>query len=150
MNNEQLKTEVEALINASQYEQATQLVAKELNIKLKVISSRWGKHFTDDTVSRYIFKLKLSKGRKSYTFNFGQSIAQGNTEPTMYDVLTCLQKYDVGSFEDFCSMFGYYQYQDGSKDYKQSKKTYNAVCKEYKAISRLFTDEELEILSKIN
>lgn len=64
--------------------------------------------------------------------------------PTLYDVLTCIQKYDVGSFEDFCSDFGY------EEDSRTAKKTYKAVVKEYDKICSLFNNEELEILQLIN
>jgi hypothetical protein len=63
--------------------------------------------------------------------------------PTLYDVLACLQKYDVGMFEDFCSEFGY------DIDSSRAKKTYIAVVKEYNKMCSLFTDEELELLSEI-
>lgn len=65
-------------------------------------------------------------------------------EPTMYDVLTCLQKYDVGSFEDFCSEFGY------DDDSRKAKKTYKAVVKEYDKVCSLFNEQELEVLCLIN
>lgn len=143
MNNYQLKTEIEALINEGYYQEAAQLAADKLNIKLKVLSNHWGKHFVEDKDYRCIFKLRLSRGRKSYTFDFGQSIAAGDTEPTMYDVLTCLQKYDVGTFENFCNMFGH------DEDSRQAEKIYNAVLKEFEAMERLFTNEELEILQNI-
>jgi hypothetical protein len=136
-----LKNQVAALIEGGKYEKAANLAAKKLGIKLDVLSVEYGKHFYNDTQKMYIFKLKLSKGGKKYTFNFGQSIAKGGEEPTLYDVLACLQKYDVGTFNDFCSMFGY----DGD-----SEKIYKAVVKEFEAMQRLFTDEELEILSEIN
>lgn len=65
-------------------------------------------------------------------------------KPTLYDVLSCLQKYDVGSFEDFCSEFGY------DEDSRSAEKIYKAVVKEFEAMERLFTNEELEILAEIN
>jgi hypothetical protein len=61
----------------------------------------------------------------------------------MYDVLACFQKYDVGSFEWFCANFGY------STDSITAHKTYKAVCKEYAAMQRLFTTDELEQLQEI-
>lgn len=73
-------------------------------------------------------KLKLVKGK----------------EPTLYDILTCLTKYDVGTFENFCSEFGY------DEDSRSAEKTYNAVVKEYESMCRLFSDEELEVLQLIN
>ena len=138
MNN--LKTEIEALIDASQYEQAAQLAADKLNITLKLEFLKNDKHFEDDKDFRDIYKCTLKRGNREYIFNFGQSIAAGDTEPNLYDVLTCLQKYDVGTFEDFCGEFGYN---------RASEKTYKAVLKEFKALERLFTNEELEILQNI-
>lgn len=73
-------------------------------------------------------KLKLVKGK----------------EPELYDILTCLTKYDVGTFENFCSEFGY------DEDSRSAEKTYNAVVKEYESMCRLFSDEELEVLQLIN
>ena len=64
--------------------------------------------------------------------------------PTLYDVLTCLQKYDVGTFEDFCSEFGY------DTDSRNAKKTYKAVVKEYDKMCSLFSNDELEVLTEIN
>ena len=72
-------------------------------------------------------KLKLVKGK----------------EPELYDILTCLTKYEVGRFEDFCSEFGY------DEDSRSAEKTYNAVVKEYESMCRLFSDEELEVLQLI-
>jgi hypothetical protein len=153
-----LKNQVAALIEGGKYEKASNLVANELGIKLDVISHEYGKHFYNDTQERYIFKLKLSKGGEKYTFNFGQSIAKGAEEPTLYDVLACLQKYDVGTVKCFAADYGYTDptYYKGlddkgiDKEIEKVVKVYKAVCREYAAMQRLFTDEELEILSEIN
>lgn len=64
-------------------------------------------------------------------------------QPTPYDVLACLQKYDVGSFEDFCNDFGY------DTDSRNAEKTYKAVCNEYKNLCRIFTDDEMVLMREI-
>ena len=64
--------------------------------------------------------------------------------PTLYDILSCLQKYEVGTFEDFCGDFGYDQ------DSRTALKTYKAVVKEYDKVCSLFSNEELEVLQMIN
>jgi hypothetical protein len=130
--------------NNMNYTQQAVELAKKMNLKLYVEGVNYGKHFPEDKQDRYIFTMKLQRGKKSYTFKYGQSIAAGGEEPTMYDVLACFQKYDVGSFEEFCSDFGY------STDSITAHKTYKAVCKEYAAIQRLFTVEELEQLQEIS
>jgi hypothetical protein len=138
-----LSTQIENLIDNSQYNKAVNILAEEFNIKLKIIDSTYKCMQWDKNQPRYVFKLQLLRGRKSYTFEFGQSIAEGSNEPTLHDVLTCLQKYDVGTFEDFCSMFGY-------TNEREHGKIYDAVCKEFKAMERLFNSEELEVLQLIN
>lgn len=63
--------------------------------------------------------------------------------PNAYDVLASLTKYDCGTFEDFCSEFGY------DTDSKSAEKTYNAVVKEYQMVCALWNDTEIEQLQEI-
>ena len=94
----------------------------------------------DPEIARYIrFKV-------SYHFmNNGKSdIIVRPKEPTPYDILACLTKYDPETFEDFCSEFGY------DTDSRSAKKTYKAVVKEWNGIVSLFDDNELELLREIN
>lgn len=116
------------------YEQQALDFAKKHKVNLKVIGvPEYRFYFPEDNESRWVFKLKLSRNRKAYTFTFGQSISCGQKEPTISDVLVCLTTYDVGSFAEFCSEFGY-------PPDDQAEKTYNTVCKEYEATKRLFGD----------
>lgn len=121
--------------------------AKKHNVKMTVKYKKYGKHFVDDKQERHIFRITLKRNGKSYSFDFGQSIAGGKKEPTLYDVLTCLTKYDVGSLGDFCSEFGYecFDIYTGKPD-KKIEKLYKAVCKEFENVDRLFGDiiEELQ------
>ena len=64
--------------------------------------------------------------------------------PSSYSVLACLTKYDCGTFEDFCSEFGY------DIDSRKAKKTYKAVCKEWKNVQSVWTDDEIEQLQEIS
>lgn len=76
--------------------------------------------------------------------NFGEGIEAGKVvEPTMYDILTCLTKYDPGSFEKFCDDFGY------NNDSRKAEKTYKEVVKEWEAMQRLFTPDILEAMQEI-
>ena len=113
---------------------------------IKINFSHNGKHFADDKQNRDIYKITISKGKRSFTFNFGQSIVKSGLklQPNNYDILSCLQKYDVGSFEDFCGEFGY------DIDSSQAGKTYKAVCKEYEKLCTIFSDEEMELMRDIN
>lgn len=70
--------------------------------------------------------------------------AKAEAIPNAYDVLACLTKYDPGTFEDFCSEFGY------NEDSITAVRAYIAVVKEYKQLERIFAAEELEALQEIN
>ena len=65
------------------------------------------------------------------------------SEPRAYDVLTCLTKYDPGSFADFCSEFGY------DEDSRTADRTYQAVCEEWKNVQTIWTDDEITELREI-
>lgn len=63
--------------------------------------------------------------------------------PSAYDVLACLQKYDVGTFKNFCDEFGY------NTDSIKAENTYKAVVNEYQSLCTLYSDAELEKLQEI-
>ena len=71
----------------------------------------------------------------------------GNIEPTEYDVIACLEKYDVGTIDDFVSEFGYEVHE--WSDVKRIQHIYNAVKREYKSICRCFTEEQIEAMQEI-
>lgn len=67
--------------------------------------------------------------------------------PTEYDILSCLQKYDVGDIEDFICEYGYEIKKRG--DLKRIMNIYDAVIKEYNNIRRCFTEEQIEAMQEI-
>lgn len=70
-------------------------------------------------------------------------VSQAIIPPTEYDILASVTKYDPGTFDDFCSDYGY------DTDSKKAEKTYFAVQKEWSNIIRLFSDcmDELQEIS---
>lgn len=82
------------------------------------------------------YKVIITRNGKRMTVNFTDSVynTENGEEPTEYDILACLEKYDVGSFEDFCLEFGY------DTDSRKAEKTYKAVVKEYNNVMRVFGD----------
>ena len=124
------------------YQQQANEFATATGTKLKINCSEYGKHFPEDKESRYIFNCTLTRKGKRYTFNFGQSIFAGSVEPTMYDILTCLTKYNPETFENFCGEYGY------NTDSIKALETYKAVKREFNGVNRLFSDV-LEQLQEI-
>lgn len=123
---------------------------KKTKTTLKIEYFITDRYFVGDKEVRNIYKCVLKNKRGQYTFKFGDSVYNTieNIEPTEYDVLSCMIKYDVGTFENFISDLGYSI--DTKEDYNNACKTYNAVCREYNALCRLFTPEELEELEEIH
>lgn len=156
-------------------------------VTISMIFDRHGKHFESDTQERDIYNVTITRGTRSFSFKYGNSIINsglvylGNNPvpkgatiinhngkhciaahyaktlisqqsatvmtkrvaPTEYDILTCLQKYDVGTFENFCDEFGY------DTDSRKAEKTYQAVCEEYKNVCTIWSDTEIEQLQEI-
>jgi hypothetical protein len=131
-------------MNTDYQKQAEDFIAK-VGATMKVDYLKNDYHFDGDKETRDIYRIMLKREGRRYSFNFGQSIVNSrtNTAPTAYDVLACLTTYDPGTFENFCSDFGY------DEDSRKAEKVYKAVCKEWAGVERLFGDviEELAEIS---
>lgn len=68
-------------------------------------------------------------------------------KPTPYSILACLEKYEVGSMDDFMHEFGYEI--KSAKDMANFIQIYNAVVKEYNDLCRIFTPKQMETLREI-
>lgn len=105
-------------------------------------------YFPDDDECRDIFNCVLKNSSHRFRFTFGQSIndsdGRGSNPPTAYSVLASMQKYDCGTFSDFCNEFGY------DTDSRKAYKIYKAVKREWENVRRLFTEEERERLQEIS
>lgn len=150
----------------SKYEQQALDFLKKTDTTFNAEFVEHGLYFDTDKEPRDIYKITLKHNGKIFTFRFGQSIANSGLinansktslsllkesdferkrkAPTAYDVLACLQKYDVGTFSDFCSEFEY------DEDSRKAEKVYFAVQKEYDALRRLYSESELELMREIN
>lgn len=105
-------------------------------------------HFEDDKQRRDIYHCTLKNKLHRFTFKFGQSTnnstGYGTNPPTAYDVLACLTKYEVNTFDDFCADYGY------DNDSRKAFKIYKAVKREWENIKLLWSGEQLEQLREIN
>jgi len=134
-------------IVSKQFRVNAERIKKQLGIEMVVTFARHDAYFPGDIHHRDVFSITLRHGEKGFTFEFGQSISSstgdGGKPPTFYDIMTGLQKYDPGTFENFCSKFGY------DEDSRAGEKVYKGVKKGYKNMAKMFTSEELELLSEI-
>lgn len=103
----------------------------------------------NDNVYRNVYRasIKTPLGIMSVKFWDSAYNTKNNIEPTEYDILACLQKYEIGSLEDFASEFGYDI--DDAENRWNTKQIYKAVCREYEKVCRCFTSEQIEQLQEI-
>jgi hypothetical protein len=132
-------------MEAIDYQKQARDLLASLNTKLRVEHVAHDYYFDDDKEMRDIYKVTLSRNCKRISFKFGQSIncTRKGIEPTCYDILASIEKYDPGTFNNFCSEFGY------DTDSIKANKTYKAVVKLYSKLCRLFSESELELLREI-
>ena len=91
--------------------------------------------------SNYDYKVTLKRNSKTWSFFFTDSINnyRKNLVPTAYDILACLQKYEVETdLIEFCYEFGYET--DTREQIENAKRIHKACLKEYKNVMRLFED----------
>lgn len=147
--------------------QATDFLQKTYSkMKIEYVELAVNKEWKEKE-KRCLYEITLTSPRGSMTFDFWDSIrntrirtmpfdaynVQANKElaakkkaavPSVYDVLACLQKCDPGTFENFCSDYGY------DEDSRTAIRVYLAVQNEYTQLTRLFTPEQMEELAEIN
>jgi hypothetical protein len=114
----------------------------EYKLKHRRIIDKVGRNFCDLMTAK---KLK-AEFRYLFTPNELSNFIVKNKDyemPNAYDVLCALTKYDPGSFENFCSDYGY------DTDSRRAENTYKAVQNEYTQLCTLFTDTELELMQEI-
>ncbi len=110
-------------------------------------SPLWGK----DGKHGIHYSVTLKNGRGSYTFDFWDSISAKEKEertrivvkPSAYSILACLDVMYEDTFEDFCSSFGY------DTDSIMAEKTYRAILEQDRMLRKIFTNEQMEMLSEI-
>ena len=130
------------------YEQTAIDFLNATNTSFTAIWHDFAKYFDSDKEPRHIYRITLKNDLHTFRFKFGNSIMGGDKAPTAYSVLAALTKYDVGSFDDFISEFGYDM--DTAQARKAAERTYKAVVKEYENVCKLFTGEQIELLQDIN
>lgn len=121
------------------YTKQAESFAKKWNVSLEIsgdefkVNKNWG-----ETIERHCYHCILKRGKKSYEFDFWASFAKPYKEPDLYDVLACMTKQEPGSYEDFCSEFGYDSYEDAS----MAVPTWEACTNGYQHVRELFGDTE--------
>lgn len=73
-----------------------------------------------------------------------QLVKVTNSLPSDYAILSCLEKYEVGTFYEWCNNFGY------DTDSRKAEKIYFDCQRQFSDVSGFFTPDELIELQDIN
>ena len=120
-------------------------------IRIKFDSIVEGFPNSDDVLMRNKYKVTLTRNKKQYTFPFYDSHANyiKGKEPTVYDVLSCLQSYEP-EWKDMWEMANDMGYIINSQTtYENVKNTFHGIWDEYRNLQRLYEPEWLEKLGEI-
>lgn len=105
-----------------------------------------------DNELRYRYRVYVTRGDKRWNFTFWGSVAGycNGEEITEYDVLACLEKYEVPyTVEEFASEFCYnYDPYEDPKEARKIRKIHKAVQNEHNKVMWIFGDV-IEELRKI-
>ena len=106
-------------------------------------------HWDDGCLhNQYLFIITTPLGEmRNYFYDSSYNTTKGINGATEYSILACLEKYDVGTIDDFVSEFGYEVH--SWSDVRRIWETYNAVVDEYNSLCRIFTPEQIEKLREI-
>ena len=115
-------------------------------MKVYISKPEYRKYFPDDKEYRNVYRVTITRGGRKISFNFGDSIrnTQQGKKPRLYDILTTvgLEYFSPDNFEDFCSEFGYKQYDDHGRENKKSWSIFNRSNKMTQKLRRILSEEE--------
>lgn len=165
---------IEDKIQKSQYDEAMGILLKEFGVTIQIDSVKFDSMEWDtEGQKRYIFTCTLKRGDKEYCFDYGSSVADScqkvtlrdtvnkvdvlrntweysknipNTTiktPSNYEIFSSLITYDPETLGEFCDTHGYHD------NIRNAEKIYNRVKAEYDSLSKMFTQEELNLINSI-
>lgn len=104
----------------------------------------------DDSAQHDAYLVMVERDGKKWRYEFHDSVyntrnnkerihcGRSRVKPSAYDVLSCVEKYDVGSIDNFVDEFGYEIHKWA--DVKKIERIYAAVCDEAHHVQELFGD----------
>ena len=124
------------------------LEACNATMKITWIGCEINKNWNDN-IRRNVYRatIKTPKGVLWVKFWDSAYNTERGLEPTEYDVIASLEKYYVGSIDDFVRDFCY-EVREWA-DVKRIQNIYNAVKRQYKSLCRCFTPDQINAMREI-
>ena len=124
------------------------LEACNATIQITLVGCEINKNWNDN-IRRNVYRATIKTPMGVMWVKFWDSAynTERGIEPTEYDVLACLVKYDSSTIDDFVNEYGYEV--NEWADVKRIKNIYNAVKRQYKSLCRCFTPDQIEAMREI-
>lgn len=147
-----LKDKIRSLGDVGKYDEQAKAFLEAT--KVEIISTYVGKkkHWPNDTQPRDVYEVIIKRGDKHFSITYGDSIVNTKNnvhhytrrKPSAYSILCCLEKYEPESdIDSFASNLGI-------EKPSEAIRIYEAVKKNWKEVSEMFSADELEALSEIS
>lgn len=121
------------------YEEKMKEILKGAGISVDIvfITKSYTKWDKDNLHNQY--KVVLKRGNKQMQYDFWDRLynTKKGLKPSKYDVISCLEWYEIYDFEDFCMNFGY------DTDSIKAFETYKECQKQQKELFELIPEEEI-------
>ncbi len=140
----------------SEYEENARDFLKFCNAKMEIrYIGRRKNEWWGDNRDRDVYSASIHTPNGCMTVKFWDSAFKTNKNaqsssreyPSEYDILECLQKYSVGTIEEFFDEYGYELH--NWKDVKRVEHDYYACQKEYRDILSCFTPDQINRMREI-
>lgn len=143
--------QIDGIFKSEYNRQAIDFLYKtKTKIKIESLYKDYPNWQREHMVNKYRVTLKNKK--HSYNYEFFDSIKNTQDNSSLkynfYSVLACLGFYTPDLFDEFCSEFGY-EFKNET-EYIKTKSIHLACLDQNKNLRKLFTSDELELLSEIN
>ena len=119
----------------NEYERQAKDFLKKTGAKITISYKDYAPYFEGEKEYRNIYRIRIDRNGKSWSFNFGDSIASTNNgdRPTAYDVLACITKYEPLEADvwDFAKEYGYVETMLGRRRYLRDINSGNSVVRSF-------------------
>lgn len=121
------------------YEEKIKEILKSEGISVDIIFVTNSYPKWDKNILHNQYKVVLKRGNKQMQYDFWDSLynTEKGLKPSKYDVMSCLEWYEIYDFEDFCMNFGC------DTDSIKAFETYKECQKQQKELFELIPEEEI-------
>lgn len=121
---------------------------KDCHLTITKSKKGYEKYFPSDKDKRYVWNITIESPNGKYEFTFGNSIANGDSEPDDYSILACLDICYCDDIDEFMCEFGYSVPDTHTMD--QMNAIWNSIQKQNEGIKLVFNEDQIEKLHEIN